>query len=218
MQSDESQLLILYHTDLRGQWPQAAALALAAHLPYVRRLAARSAAAQARASLAGIALALRALAQLLGRAVAVTEIVFAEGQKPRLAEREAASVQLGSGALHALVPAARADFSISHSGPWVGCAAVGHGRIGLDVEMGTEARIADWVVREATLKASGEGLRALGAVRELATSASRLRWREESWHVRRLDVFPGASACVVSSLPVHTVDARAVPLEELFAR
>lgn len=184
----------------------------------MRRLAARSASAQARASLAGIALALRALAQLLGRAVAVGEIVFAEGQKPRLAPHEGASVQLGSGALRALVPAARADFSISHSGPWVGCAVVGDGRIGFDVEMGTDARIADWVVREAALKASGEGLRALGAVRELGTSASRVRWREQCWHVRRLDVFPGASACVVSSLPVHAVDACAVPLEELFAR
>ena len=59
------------------------------------------------------------------------------------------------------------DFSISHAGPWVACAALTGGRVGLDLEMGADARIADWVVREAALKASGHGLRALREVGEL---------------------------------------------------
>src|SRR5256886_16334255 len=39
MQAVESQTLILYHTDLRGEWPRDAARALAARLPYAKRLA-----------------------------------------------------------------------------------------------------------------------------------------------------------------------------------
>src|SRR5947208_14440127 len=81
MQAVESQTLILYHTDLRGQWPAAAAralaarlpygkrLALAARLPYGKRLALGADEPQQHASPAGIALALRALSleELLGR-------------------------------------------------------------------------------------------------------------------------------------------------------
>ncbi|TLY97322.1 MAG: hypothetical protein E6K38_04515 [Gammaproteobacteria bacterium] len=69
MQAVESQTLILYHTDLRGQWPAAAARALAARLPYGKRLALGADERQQHASLAGIALALRALSleELFGR-------------------------------------------------------------------------------------------------------------------------------------------------------
>src|SRR2546427_8156923 len=59
MQAIESETLILYHTDLRGEWPREAARALAARLPYGKRLATRADSPGARASLAGIALALR---------------------------------------------------------------------------------------------------------------------------------------------------------------
>jgi phosphopantetheinyl transferase len=196
--------LILYHTDLRGQWPRAAADALAARLPYVRRLTARSAQPQARASLAGVALALRALARLLGRSVAVAELVFARGAKPRLASCGAVSA------------ATRADFSISHSGPWVGCAASAQARVGFDVEVGSDARIADWVVREAALKASGEGLAALGALRELMLDGSTLHWRGACWHVQRVDAFPGACACLIASVAPCTLEVRALTLAELF--
>jgi phosphopantetheinyl transferase len=218
MQAVESETLTLYHTALRGQWPETAARALAARLPYVRRLAAGRGTAQARASLAGIALALQALSQLLQRAVAPDEIAFAQGEKPRLAEPARAAA--AGGTLRAACRAPRAtgpDFSIAHSGPWVACAAVARGRVGLDVELGTEARIADWVVREAALKATGEGLRALRDVRELEWGRRHLCWRGARWHLQRLDLFPGASACVLTSGALATLDVRAVTLAELFA-
>jgi len=184
----------------------------------VRRLAARRGSAQAHSSLAGIALALRALSQLLARAVAPGEIVFAQGEKPRLVSQPALAAAVG-GTLREVrsVPhQAGPDFSISHAGPWVACAAVARGRVGLDVEMGSDARIAEWVVREAALKATGLGLRAARDVCTLESGAREACWRGERWHLARLDLFPGASACVLSSAPA-TVEAHAVPLAELFA-
>jgi hypothetical protein len=198
MQPVETQTLILYHTDLRGQWPQAAA-AFATRLPYLRRLELRAGRAADRASLAGIALALRALSRVLGRGVSAGELIFAPGEKPRLATTA--------------VP----DFSISHSPPWVGCAALPCGRVGFDVESGTAARSAEWVVREAALKATGEGLRAVRAVRELPVNDAVIRWRGAEWHVQRPALFAGASACIVSSLAVRMIEAHAIALEELFA-
>jgi phosphopantetheinyl transferase len=197
MQAVESQTLILYHTDLRGQWPETAARSLTARLPYARRLALSGSSEAAHASLAGIALALRALRQLLGRAVTPSEIAFAHGEKPRLAH------------------CADADFSISHSGPWVGCAALRCGRVGFDLEMGTEARIATWVAREAALKACGAGIRALRAVRLDADGA---RCGGEHWHGRALRLFPGAAACVMTSPAVCAVESHALSLSELFAQ
>jgi len=125
------------------------------------------------------------------------ELVFAEGEKPRLA-RESGP-----------------DFSISHSGPWVGCAAVASGRVGFDVEMGDEERITEWVAREAALKAWGAGLR---AVREVSSSAEGVRSGGVLWHGRALPLFPGASACVMTSCAVRGLSACALSLEELFAR
>lgn len=196
MQAIESQNVILYQADLQGQWPEPAARAFAAQLPYARRLALRGGSSAGHASLAGIALALRAVSHLLGRNVRADEIVFAQGEKPRLAAT---------------------DFSISHTGPWVACAALAHGSVGLDLEMGADERIANWVMREAALKASGDGLRALSEVGELPLSGGRLEWRGESWHVRRLEGFAGAAACLVTSVEVRTVERRAIGLAELFA-
>ena len=220
MQAVESETLILYHTALGDDWPEAGARALAARLPYLRRLAANRAGTASRASLAGIALALRALARLLGRQVAPAELVFAQGEKPRLASRAPLAATPAAPIAHAVQagPATEGlDFSIAHSGPWVACAALARGRVGLDVEMGTDARIADWVVREAALKASGEGLRAAQAVRALDWSQAHACWRGERWHLRRLDLFPGASACVLTSIAPLTIEARVVAVGELFA-
>jgi hypothetical protein len=197
MQAIESQKLILYHTDLRGQWPRERAQAFARRLRYVRRLALGSAAGPNQASLAGIALALRALTLLLGRAVEAGEILFAHGEKPRLAQ-----------------PAA--DFSISHSGPWAACVALRQARVGLDVEEGTDQRIADFVVREALLKASGEGLRGFSEIGALTLEGRHLGWRGEQWHLHRLEGFDGACACVVASREVTAVETHSVALEELF--
>jgi hypothetical protein len=228
MQAVESETLILYHTDLRGQWPEGAAQAFAARLPYARRLALRASRASDRASLAGVALAVRALGRLLGRTVGAGEIVFARGHKPHLAcpaERALAGVPRAARAVGAAAPAAAAcahsgawpDFSISHAAHWVGCAAVACGRVGFDIELGTDARQARWVLLEAALKATGEGVRALPAARQLRAVAGRMRWRDELWQVERLEQFAGAVACVVASHAARRIDARAVALEELFA-
>ena len=195
MQAVESQTLILYHTDLRGQWPQPAARALAARLPYPKRLAVSGASAAARASLAGVALALRALARATGRVVPPAELVFRADEKPRL-------------------EGCAADFSIAHSGPYVGCAALCGGEVGLDLEFGSDARLENWVAREAVVKAAGLGVRALNEVRFTAAGA---HCRGATWHARTLAQFPGAAACAMTSVPVQAVMAAAVPLAELFA-
>jgi hypothetical protein len=216
MQAIESQNLILYQTDLRGQWPEEPARAFAARLPYARRLALGSGSAAAHASLAGIALALRALTRLLGRRVHPGEILFAQGEKPRLAPP--ATLAAGGTRLAQRGGAAQrgmADFSISHAGPWVACAALAHGCIGFDLEMGTDERITDWVLREAALKASGEGLRALHEMQDVSVHEGRLSWRGALWHVQRPTAFAGASACIVASR-IATVESHALALAELF--
>jgi hypothetical protein len=196
MQAVESQTLIIYHTDLRDQWPEEAAGQLAARLPYLKRLSLASRTDAARASLAGIALALRALATLLGRAVMVSEIAFAQDAKP----------QLGAGG-------AAADFSIAHSGALVGCAAVRGGQVGFDVEQGTDEHLRNWVAREATVKAAGIGMRAVNEV-TLARGGALCRGRR--WHGRTLDLFPGATACVMTSIQVAQVQVRPLALADLF--
>jgi len=201
MQAVESQTLILYHSDLRGQWPQEAARALAARLPYGKRLEVAARAARGCATLAGVALALRALSRLAGVPVGAADLAFPDGGKPRLARVAAGS-------------AASADFSISHSGPWVGCAAVARGLVGFDLEEGSEVRLAQWAAREAALKACGAGI---GAAREVVLRAGGARCRGVELQATTLGVFAGAVACVMTSVPVGAVDAHALPLAELFA-
>ncbi|HEV8017498.1 MAG TPA: hypothetical protein VGP32_02960 [Steroidobacteraceae bacterium] len=219
MQAVESETLILYHTDLRGQWPEPAAQALAARLPYARRLAARAGGATQRASLAGIALALRALTRILGRRVSAGELVFAQGQKPRLVQHTGGAAAIGAGApdtVGGAEPTAPPDFSISHAGPWVGCAALARGQVGFDVEPDSAPRSADWVVREALLKATGAGIGAVREVGALEVDDGCMYWRGERWHVQRLGLFTGACACVVSSVAVRELRAQGLALAELF--
>jgi phosphopantetheinyl transferase len=201
MQAVESQTLILYHSDLRGQWPEEAARALAARLPYAKRLEVAAHAARAPATLAGVALALHALTRLAGRPIAAAELAFPDGGKPHLLRAAAAAAD---------VP----DFSIGHSGPWAGCAAVAHGLVGFDVELGTEARLAAWAAREAALKACGAGIT---EARDVELIEGGARCRGVALHATALELFPGAAACVMTSLPVRRLDARALPLAELFA-
>ena len=196
MQAVESQTLILYHSDLRGQWPEEGARALAARLPYAKRLEVAAHALMAPATLAGVALALRALSQLMGVRVAPGELAFPDGGKPHLAAGE------------------EPDFRISHSGPWVGCAAVAHGRVGFDVELGTEARLAAWAAREAALKACGAPL---AEARDVELFEGGARCRGVALEALPLELFPGAAACVMTSLPVGRLEARALTLGELFA-
>ena len=202
MQGVESQKLILYHSDLRGQWPQAAARELAARLAYAKRLEVAAHASAAPATLAGVALALRALSELTGRRVAPGELAFPDGGKPHLAAGAAA----GAGGT--------ADFSISHSGPWVGCAAVAHGRVGFDVEEGSEPRLVAWAAREAALKACGAPL---GEARDVELLEEGARCRGVALKALPLGLFPGATACVMTSVLVGRVEAHALTLAELFA-
>src|SRR5260370_32832149 len=109
MQAVESETLILYHTALRGEWPRDAARALAARLPYGKRLAMSADSPGAHASLAGIALALRALSALTARTLAPGEIVFAPAAKARLPH-----ACLGRPALTDERRARGPDFRISH--------------------------------------------------------------------------------------------------------
>jgi hypothetical protein len=215
MQAIESQTLILYHTDLRGEWPGPRARAFAKRLPYLKRLAAGKDDASSRASVAGVALALRALSQLLSRPVNVGELVFTQGRKPHL--REQAALAAAAPWAAGLQPGdARVDFSISHSGPYVGCAALSAARVGLDIECGGDAGRQLWVAQEAMLKANGEGLRALshGTPR---VGATHVEWRGVRWHLTRLNLFADALACIVSSCAVRVIDTRCVPATELFA-
>jgi hypothetical protein len=197
MQAVETQTVILYHTDLRGQWPEEAGRALAVRLPYLKRLAVGSGSAASRASLAGIALARHALRELLGRPVGVAEIVFAADAKPQLADAAAA-----------------ADFSIAHSGPFVGCAAVRGAQVGFDLEQGVDEHLADWVAREATVKGAGLGMRAVNEV-QLAPGGAICRGAH--WHGRALPDFEGATACVMTSVAVTGVQVRTLTLAELFS-
>ncbi len=201
MQAVESQTLILYHTELRGQWPDAAARALAAQLPYAKRLEVAAHAAAAPATLAGVALALHALEHVTGTPIAPRELAFPDGGKPHLIRAVAAA---GDGP----------DFSISHSGPWVGCAAAAHGLVGFDVEVGTEPRLAAWAAREAALKACGAGL---AEAREVELIEAGARCRGVTLAALPLELFPGAAACLMTSLPVGRLEARALTLAELFA-
>ena len=199
MQAVESQKLILYHSDLRGQWPQEAASALARSLPYAKRLEVAAHARRAAATLAGIALALRALQALGGREIAASELAFPDGGKPRLALPK--------------TPEALPDFSISHSGHWVGCAAVANGLVGFDVELGSGERLAEWAAREAALKACGLGIT---ASREVELAAGAAACRGVRLRAMPLGLFPGAVACLMTSLPVARLETRSLTLEELF--
>ena len=148
------------------------------------------------------------------------EILFAPGAKPRLAPPAALAAGEAQCAQRRIITShderAAPDFSISHAGPWVACAALTSGRVGLDLEMGTDERIAQWVLREALLKASGEGLRGLREVQDLAVHEGRVRWGGESWRVRRLGGFDAASACIVCSREIAAVDSHALSPAELF--
>jgi hypothetical protein len=202
MQAVESQTLILYHSDLRGQWPIEAARSLAARLPYAKRLEVAAHASAAPATLAGVALALRALSQLAGIRVSPGELAFPDGGKPHLTRAAVAGSDESF------------DFSISHSGHWVGCAAIAHGLVGFDVELGTEPRLSAWAAREAALKACGAPL---AEAREVELFQGGARCRGVALEARPLGLFPGAAACVMTSLPVAHLEAHPLTLAELFA-
>ena len=137
----------------------------------------------------------------MGRRIGPGELAFPDGGKPHLARAVAGA---GEGP----------DFSISHSGHWVGCAAVAYGLVGFDVELGTETRLAAWAAREAALKACGAPLT---EARDVELLEDRARCRGVALEALPLELFAGAAACVMTSLPVRRLEARALSLAELFA-
>jgi phosphopantetheinyl transferase len=207
-------------------------------LPYAKRLATDAQEIEGRRTLAGVSLARRALAALLGHEVPAHTFEFPDGGKPR-------------------VPGAP-DFSIAHSGLWVGCAAVPMGRIGFDVEcerpgieqtvrvlcapdeastLTPQSALERWVATEAALKAFGASLREAQLVEfrtgpglqpaqvlqpahaVQATEAVLLGqafFRGEPLHRTPIDVFEGAAACVMTSRPVRAVEAHNLLLTDLF--
>jgi hypothetical protein len=69
------------------------------------------------------------------------------------------------------------------------------------------------VAREAVVKANGAGLNAL---REVQLGTGSARCRGEVWYEHTAELFPGARACVMTSVPGQELITHAVPLTELF--
>jgi 4'-phosphopantetheinyl transferase len=214
MQVTENDTAILYYSQLRGHWPDAAAALFQRALAYAKRLATDAQEIEGRQTLAGVSLARRALSALLGRDVAPREFVFPDRGKPH-------------------VPGAP-DFSIAHSGPWVGCAVVATGRVGFDVEcerpgieqtirllcspeeaalLTPQTALARWVATEAALKAHGASVHEAQRVEFRGRQAF---FRGEPLYRMDVDVFEGAAACVMTSQPVRAVEVLQVPVEALF--
>jgi 4'-phosphopantetheinyl transferase len=214
MQVTENDSAILYYTALRGDWPEERAARFLRALAYAKRLATDAHEIEGRQTLAGVALARRALTAVLGREIAPRDFVFPDGGKPH-------------------VPGA-ADFSIAHSGAWVGCAVVANGLIGFDVErerpgieqtvrllctpeearnLTPQTALSRWVATEAALKAHGASVR---EAQKVEFHAGRASFRGQPLHRTDVHVFEGAAACIMTSLPVASVDSVFVPTAELF--
>lgn len=210
----ENDSAILYYSHLSGDWPDERAALFRRALPYAKRLATDAQEIEGRRTLAGVSLARRALAALLGREVPAKDFVFPDGGKPHVAGAP--------------------DFSIAHSGPWVGCATVATGRIGFDVEcerpgieqtvrllyspaeaasLTPQAALERWVATEAALKVFGASVR---EAQQVEFHAGRPYFRGETLYRIAIDVFEGAAACVMTSQPLRSVTAEQVPLSELF--
>jgi hypothetical protein len=159
--------IILAYSHQPRQLPPRLHAALRDRLPYGRRLRLRGDLEAQALTLIGIELARRLLGQAVGREVAAAALRFPWGGKP-----------------HA---PGLPDFSISHSGPWVGCAVATVGSVGFDLEFaGPESAgrapprdPGDWTAREAVLKAAGATLDAAAAVAidGAAAEFGRRRWR-----------------------------------------
>jgi len=91
---------------------------------------------------------------------------------------------------------------------------VAHGRVGFDVEEGSEPRLVAWAAREAALKACGAPL---GEARDVELLEEGARCRGVALKALPLGLFPGATACVMTSVLVGRVEAHALTLAELFA-
>ncbi len=157
-------------------------------LPYARRLQLEGRSADARsASLAAIALLLRAAAQLERRIVRVRELRYDGDGRPTL--------ELGPG------------FSISHTATRVGCLVARGAAPGLDLEsIAADAdatalrRLRRWTATEAVLKAAGAGVRRAGDVQLVARGRNAIaRLDDRSYRLRQLELAPDVVAHVAAT-------------------
>lgn len=179
--------------------PAVALDALLAALPYGRRLELEAREPEARrAGLAGISLALVALARLRGSPVRAADLAFPQGGKP-------------------VLPGGP-DFSISHAGTAVGVAALPAGAVGFDLEplvvASDRARLERWTAIEAVLKAAGRGLRDAAAVEfSSALDAGRLAGRE--YRLQVVDAGDGYVARLATASAAVRVEVERADLSAL---
>mgnify|MGYP003694796385 CR=1 FL=1 len=105
------------------------------------------------------------------------------------------------------------DFSVSHSGPFVGIALRSAARRSGSILSLAATRLPEWVAREAVVKAAGLGVRTLRDVQLTAAGAHAAALRAGT---RTLERLPGAAACLMTSTAVRELLVREVPLAELF--
>jgi hypothetical protein len=180
-----NQVILAYSYQPRQLPPRLHAV-LRERLPYGRRMRLRGDLRAQALTLAGIELARRLLGAASGREVAAAELRFPHGGKP-----------------HA---PGLPDFSISHSGAWVGCAVVSSGRVGLDLEecvRGSQAHdLEDWTAREAVIKAASASLDAAAAV--VITGAA-AEFAGRRWCLLAPEAPPGCTACIALEEPAELV-------------
>jgi len=181
--------VVVLHAVLPGALDAARAEWLLARLQYARRLELeqRDAAARA-ASLLATELVIEAVARLRGEPPDISRLRFPQQQKPYLED--------GSW------------FSVSHSGRRVVVAASDCCDVGIDVEdtggPTGPAALERWTAIEATLKATGCGLRQARDVR-LARDLSTGEVSGQLVHLRRIGIAPDCIARLATRQPVHAV-------------
>ena len=189
----ENRVILAYSHQPR-QLPARLHAALRDRLPYGRRMRLRGDLAAQAMTLVGIELARRLLGQALGREVAAAALRFPYGGKP-----------------HA---PGLPDFSISHSGSWVGCAVATAGRVGLDLECAGAAPTRDlgeWTAREAVLKAAGATLDAAAAV---ALDGAGAEFAGRRWLLLAPAAPPGCVAALALEQPAELVLVPPVTIAE----
>jgi phosphopantetheinyl transferase len=163
-------------------------------LPYAQRLELeRRDAAARRASLAGLGLVLVGASRMAQREFPPQAFTFQPAGKPRLA-----------GGPH---------FSLSHSSSAVTCIVCPDTECGIDIEdrldsAGSEAvaKLLRWTATEATLKAAGLGLRAMGDV-ALADMLGHAILRSQRYELQSLDDVPGVIGHIAATKKLRPIIA-----------
>jgi phosphopantetheinyl transferase len=181
--------VVVLHAVLPEALDAARAEWLLARLPYARRLELEQRDAAARtASLLATELVLAAVARLRGEPPDISRLRFPQQRKPYLEDGPC--------------------FSVSHSGKRVVVAASDRCDVGIDVEdtggPTGPAELDRWTAIEATLKATGCGLRQARDVR-LACDLSTGEVSGQLVHLRRIVIAPDCIARLATRQPVHAV-------------